>query len=111
MLVCGGLIHGSSFRPPEGALPAPSTVKDVDLQHIHFKYPSRQRQRMALAKAILWKAKILLLDEATSALDTASEYQVQQALRSAMGGRTTIAVAQRLKTIMHADEILVLDKG
>ncbi|PYI30912.1 multidrug/pheromone exporter, ABC superfamily [Aspergillus indologenus CBS 114.80] len=70
-----------------------------------------QRQRMAIAKALLWQPTILLLDEATSALDASSEYQVQQALREAMAGRTTIAVAHRLRTIMHADEILVFENG
>ncbi|OJJ38335.1 hypothetical protein ASPWEDRAFT_105059 [Aspergillus wentii DTO 134E9] len=70
-----------------------------------------QRQRMAIAKALLWRPWILLLDEATSALDTASEKIVQEALRDAMKGRTTIAVAHRLKTIADADEILVFDRG
>ncbi|KAJ5518676.1 ABC transporter integral membrane type 1 [Penicillium expansum] len=70
-----------------------------------------QRQRMAIAKALLLRPKILLLDEATSALDTASEHLVQRAIRDAMRGRTTIAIAHRLKTIVDADEILVFDYG
>ncbi|PKY03140.1 ATP-binding cassette transporter [Aspergillus campestris IBT 28561] len=70
-----------------------------------------QRQRMAIAKAFLWNPKILLLDEATSALDSASEQLVQRALQRTMKGRTTIAVAHRLKTIVNAHVILVLDHG
>ncbi|KAE8332886.1 P-loop containing nucleoside triphosphate hydrolase protein [Aspergillus sergii] len=70
-----------------------------------------QRQRMAIAKALLWGPKIFLLDEATSALDSASEALVQEALQRAKKGRTVIAIAHRLKTIVDADEILVLDHG
>ncbi|KAB8260698.1 P-loop containing nucleoside triphosphate hydrolase protein [Aspergillus pseudonomiae] len=70
-----------------------------------------QRQRIAIAKALLWDPKIFLLDEATSALDSASEALVQQALQRAMKGRTVISIAHRLKTIVDADEILVLDHG
>ncbi|KAB8217999.1 P-loop containing nucleoside triphosphate hydrolase protein [Aspergillus novoparasiticus] len=70
-----------------------------------------QRQRMAIAKALLWRPKIFLLDEATSALDRVSEALVQEALQRAKKGRTVIAIAHRLKTIVDADEILVLDHG
>ncbi|TPR02150.1 La domain family protein [Aspergillus niger] len=70
-----------------------------------------QRQRMAIAKALLCGPKILLLDEATSALDSASEELVQGTLQRVMKGRTVIAVAHRLRTIVDADEILVFKHG
>ena len=70
-----------------------------------------QRQRIAIARAVLRHAPILLLDEATSALDSESETLVQKALDKIMEDRTTIVIAHRLATVMRADRILVLDHG
>ena len=70
-----------------------------------------QRQRIAIARAVLRDAPILLLDEATSALNSESETLVQRALNSIMQGRTTLVIAHRLATVTRADRILVLDRG
>jgi ATP-binding cassette subfamily B protein len=70
-----------------------------------------QRQRIAIARAVLRNAPILLLDEATSALDSESETLVQRALDKVMEGRTTLVIAHRLATVIRADRILVFDHG
>jgi subfamily B ATP-binding cassette protein MsbA len=70
-----------------------------------------QRQRIAIARAILADPRILLLDEATSNLDSHSEAAIQQALAFLTKGRTTFVVAHRLSTIAAADQILVLERG
>ncbi len=70
-----------------------------------------QRQRVAIARAVLRNAPILLLDEPTSALDAQSEAVVQTALDSLSQRRTTLVIAHRLATILHADKIVVMDKG
>jgi ATP-binding cassette subfamily B protein len=70
-----------------------------------------QRQRLAIARAMLRDAPIVLLDEATSSLDSESEHQVQLAFDHLMEGRTTIVIAHRLSTVLHADKICVLVDG
>jgi ABC-type multidrug transport system fused ATPase/permease subunit len=70
-----------------------------------------QRQRIAVARALVKNAPVILLDEATAALDSESEQQVQEAIEHLCRNRTTIVIAHRLHTIMHADAILVVEGG
>lgn len=70
-----------------------------------------QRQRIAIARAVLKNPRVLLLDEATSALDAESEHMVQKALAELMENRTTLVIAHRLATVMHANKIIVLEQG
>jgi ATP-binding cassette subfamily B multidrug efflux pump len=70
-----------------------------------------ERQLLSFARALALDPRILILDEATSSVDAEAEAQIQQAVAELMTGRTSIVVAHRLSTILHADQILVLHHG
>ena len=70
-----------------------------------------QKQRISIARTLLLDPRILILDDSTSSVDTQTEYLIQQALSEVMKGRTTLVIAQRLRTVKNADEILVMKDG
>jgi ATP-binding cassette subfamily B protein len=70
-----------------------------------------QKQRIAIARALLLDPRILILDDSTSSVDFSTEERIQQALDELMKGRTSFVIAQRISTVLNADQILVLDKG
>jgi ATP-binding cassette subfamily B protein len=75
------------------------------------RFSGGERQRIAIARAALKRARILVCDEATASLDTRSELQIMSNLRELAKGCTTLVIAHRLSTVVHADEILVLSQG
>jgi ATP-binding cassette subfamily B protein len=70
-----------------------------------------QKQRISIARALLLDPRILILDDATSSVDYETEHRIQQALEQLMEGRTSFVIAQRVATVLNADQILVLDRG
>ena len=84
---------------------------DTEVGERGARLSAGQRQRIAIARALLKDPCILILDEATSALDSESEQMVQMALEVLMQNRTTFVIAHRLSTIKNADRILVLEEG
>lgn len=84
---------------------------DTNIGDRGSKLSGGQRQRLTIARALLKNPPILILDEATSALDSESEQLVQAALDHLLQNRTALAIAHRLSTVQHADEIIVMDAG
>jgi ATP-binding cassette subfamily B protein len=84
---------------------------DTPVGELGTQLSGGQRQRIAVARALIRNAPVILLDEATAALDSESEKAVQEAIEHLCQNRTTIVIAHRLQTIMHADAILVVEGG
>ena len=70
-----------------------------------------QKQRLCIARAILKKPKVLILDDSTSAVDTATESRIREQLAQKLPDMTKIIIAQRISSVRHADQIIVLDDG
>jgi ATP-binding cassette subfamily B protein len=96
-------IHDFILDLPEGY--------DTTVGERGLKLSGGERQRVAIARTILKDPKLLLFDEATSALDSATEKEIQSALRQVSRGRTTLVIAHRLSTVVEADQIIVLKNG
>ena len=96
-------VHDFVARLPEGY--------ETRVGERGLKLSGGEKQRVAIARTILKDPRILILDEATSALDTATEQDIQTALRAVARDRTTLVIAHRLSTVVDADEILVLRDG
>ena len=76
-----------------------------------YRVSGGEKQRIAIARLLLKAPDVVVLDEATAHLDSESELAVQNALNTALAGRTSIVIAHRLSTVLQADQILVVDEG
>ncbi|RRB97546.1 ATP-binding cassette domain-containing protein, partial [Escherichia coli] len=99
----GAAIAGFIERQPEGYA---TRVGERGL-----KLSGGEKQRVAIARTLLKNPPVLILDEATSALDSRTEGEILDTLQAIERGRTTIVIAHRLSTVVHADEIVVLEAG
>ncbi len=121
--ICDNLIYG---RPDASAVDAIATARAAQAHDFIVHKPlgydtwlgergaglsGGEKQRVSIARALLYDPRVLILDEATSSVDTESEKAIQQALRVLTRGRTTLAIAHRLSTLCDSDRIFVFDEG
>src|SRR5207253_7900623 len=116
------LVYGMPAAPPEAALTAARGANAHDfIMRLALAYDTPlgergaglsggEKQRLSIARTLLYDPQILILDEATSSVDTESEKAIQEALAVLTRGRTTLAIAHRLSTLRGADRILVMDQ-
>ncbi len=103
-----GVLDEAQLQPTVEALP---NGLDTIVGDRGFRLSGGEKQRLALARMMLRQPSVVILDEATAQLDTATERTVQEALNTALAGRTSLVIAHRLSTVRDADLILVLDHG
>ena len=111
-----GAGHDEIVRAAKGAAIAGFIERQTDGYETRvgergLKLSGGEKQRVAIARTLVKNPPILILDEATSALDSRTEAEIQDTLEQVERGRTTIVIAHRLSTVVHADEIVVLDGG
>jgi ATP-binding cassette subfamily B protein len=95
--------HGFIMNLPDGY--------DTRVEERGVNLSGGQKQRIAIARALLLKPSILILDDSTSSVDVETETKIQDAMKSWLNDSTTLVVAQRISTVLHADKILVIDEG
>jgi subfamily B ATP-binding cassette protein MsbA len=105
------IINAAKMAEADGFISELPDGYDTQIGQNGIRLSGGQRQRIAIARAILYNAPILLLDEATSSLDPISEHLIKGALNKLMQGRTTLVIAHRLSTVIHADKICVVSNG
>lgn len=105
------IINAAKMAEADGFIQELPNGYETQIGQNGIRLSGGQRQRIAIARAILYNAPILLLDEATSALDPISENLIKHALAKLMEGRTTLVIAHRLSTVIHADKICVVSNG
>ena len=107
------LIQG--VKKKDAKVRAKELLKTVGLEEKEKAFPAQlsggQKQRICIARAILKKPKVLILDDSTSAVDTATEGKIRNALAKKLPDMTKIIIAQRISSVCHADQIIIMDGG